>query len=334
MTRRRLSLGLSLGVSPRESFQRIVDVVRKAETYGFESVCFTDVPLSMKDCYIALAFCALNTASIKLGTGVTNPVTRHPSVIANVMSNLQELSNGRVFLGLGAGYSAVYHVGLEPASVRQLEEAITYIRTLCRGEEYVNGPLRIRLATARRPVPIFVAASQPRMLTLAGMVADGVILMGGADVEFTRWQIQHIKKGAEAAGRPFEDIVLDLWFAMSVSGDSRKAIDDVRPWVVAQAESFSKWRNLPEFLRPYVEDVLKAARAYDPLGHLSRHATHRAVVSDELVTKLAVTGDAPECLRRLNELAGLGIQKMTVALLPGGREERLRVIAEEIMPYV
>lgn len=327
-------LGLSLGVSPRESFWNTVQIVKTAEEYGFDSVCITDVPLSMKDCYIALALCAVNTSRIKLGTGVTNPVTREPATTANAISGIQELSRGRALLGLGAGYSAVYPVGLGPASVQHVEETITYIRTLCRGEEHVKNGLRVRLATAQGPVPIFVAASQPRMLRLAGRLADGVILMGGANVEFTRWQLDHVEQGAEEAGRRREDIVLDLWFALSMSEDRQKALDEVRPWVVSQADTFSRYKVLPDFLKPFREEIAAAGQAYERLHHLSRHARHKGVVSDELVRTLAVVGDAGECVKRLTELAALGIDRMTLALLSGGRQERLRFIAERLMPHL
>jgi 5,10-methylenetetrahydromethanopterin reductase len=334
MPRHGVSLGLSLGVSPRESFHNIVDVVQKAEDHGFDSVFFTDVPLAHKDCYIALALCALNTTRIRLGTGVTNPVTREPATTANAITGIHELSRGRAILGLGAGYSAVYPVGLGPAPVRQVEETIRYIRALCRGEEYMKNGLRIRLATAQGPVPILVAASQPKMLRLAGKLADGVILMGGANAEFTRWQLEHVRQGAEEAGRPFAEVFLDLWFALSVARDREAAMDEVRPWVVSQADTFSRYAALPSFLEPFRDEIVRAGRAYERLDHLSRHAKHKDVVSDTLVTTLAVVGTPADCVARLRELAALGIHRMTLALPGGGRRERLRVLAEEVMPHL
>jgi len=334
MTKQGVSLGLSLGVSPRESFWNTVEVVKLAEAHGFEGVFITDVPLSMKDCYVALALCAVNTSRILLGTGVTNPLTREPATTASAISAIQELSRGRAILGLGTGYSAVFPVGLPMATIRQVEETIHYVRTLCQGKEYQKNGLPVRLATAQGPVPIYLAASQPRMLQLAGRLADGVILMGGADVEFTRWQLEHVREGARQAGRPFEEVVLDLWFAMSMGSDPEKALDEVRPWAVSQADTFSKYKQLPEFLEPFRDEISRAGRAYERLDHLSRHAKHKGVISDGLVRKLAVVGDAPECVRRLNELAALGVHRMTLALLSGGRQERLRLIGEQIMPHL
>lgn len=334
MAKRRISLGLSLGVSPRESFWNTVEVVKKAEGYGFESVAVTDVPLSMKDCYVALALCAANTSRIFLATGVTNPVTREPATTASAISAVHELSGGRAILGLGAGYSAVYPVGLQPATVKQVEETIAYVRALCEGKEYVKGDHRVRLATARGRVPIYVAASQPKMLELAGRAADGVILMGGANVQFTAWQLEHVRRGAAAAGRGPDDLVVDLWFALSVAEDPEVALDEVRPWAVSQADTFSKYKALPEFLEPFRDEIAQAGQAYERLEHLSRHARHKGIISDELVRTLAVVGDPKECIRRLRELGDIGVDRMTLALLSGGRRERMRIIAETIMPHL
>jgi len=332
--RRGVSFGISLGVSPRESFWHTVDVVKSAETYGFERVYITDVPLSMKDCYVALALCAVNTSKILLGTGVTNPLTREAATTASAISAIHELSRGRAILGLGSGYSAVLPVGLPMATVDQVEEVMTYIRTICEGKAYIKNGLTVRLATAQGAMPIYLAASQPRMLRLAGRLADGVILMGGADPEFAKWQLEHIRAGATKAGRAFEDIVIDLWFALSMAPDSEKALDEVRPWAVSQADTFSKYKVLPEFLAPFREDIVRAGQGYERLDHLSRHARHKGLISDELVRKLAIVGDVEECVRRLAELTALGIRRMTLALVPGGRQERLRIIATQLMPQL
>src|SRR5262245_12276706 len=113
----------------------------------------------MKDCFVGLALCALNTTRIRLGPGVLNPVTRHPAVLANAMSAIQEVSEGRALLGLGGGHTAVYSLGLRPAPIAQLGESIRLMRALLAGEEYSA----MRLTVTQGPVPIYVAANQPRM---------------------------------------------------------------------------------------------------------------------------------------------------------------------------
>jgi alkanesulfonate monooxygenase SsuD/methylene tetrahydromethanopterin reductase-like flavin-dependent oxidoreductase (luciferase family) len=166
---------------------------------------------------------------------------------------------------------------------------------------------------------------------MAGRVADGVILMGGASAEFTAWQIAHVKQGAEEAGRRLEDIKLDLWATIGVADDREQAIEEVRHWVASQAETFSHWRELPEFLLPFERDLERAAKAYNRLEHMSRHADHREAVSPELVSYLALVGSSEECLERIRELAKLGLASVTLAFRAGGRMERMEMLQEGII---
>ena len=327
-----MKIGLSLGISPREPITHTVEVVQEAEALGFDSVWLADVQLSMKDCFSALTLCAVHTSTIELATGVTNPVTRHPTTIANAFTALQELSEGRAIIGIGTGWTAVFSIGLRPSTIAQLEADILAIRSLCAGEEVSGeGDAVYRLVTAKGPIPIFVAANQPHMLRLAGRVADGAILMGGANTEFTAWQIDHVRQGAEEAGRRLEDIKLHLWAAIAVSDDREEAIDDVRHWVASQAETFSQWKKLPDFLKPFGLEFEHASQSYDRLEHMSRHAGHRDAVSPELVDYLALVGPADRCLERIRELGALGLDGVTLAFRAGGRSKRMRALHEGII---
>jgi 5,10-methylenetetrahydromethanopterin reductase len=189
----------------------------------------------------------------------------------------------------------------------------------------------INVATGGTRVPIFIAASQPRMLSLAGEVADGVILMGAAQPELTRWQLAHVAEGAATVGRTLDDLMIDLWFAISISDDRKKALDDVRPWAASQARWFAKWKDLPSSLQPFTADFWRAAEAYDFARHLSR-AGEPEPVSDTFVNWIAVSGSAEECADKIRPLIDLKIDRLTFALLPGGREARLRQYGEDLIP--
>lgn len=332
-----MKVGLSLGISPREPISHTVEVVQGAEELGFDSVWIADVQLSMKDCYSALTLCAVNTSTILLGTGVTNPVTRHPTTIANAFTALREISGDRAVIGIGTGWTAVFSIGLRPALIKHLEKAIVDIRKLCSGEE-VEGPdgRPYHLVTAQGRIPIYVAANQPRVLRMCGRVADGVILMGGANAEFTSWQIDHVRQGAEEVGRNFDEIDLHLWAAIGMSDDRDQAIDDVAHWVASQAETFSQWRELPGFLLPFEKDFERASKAYDRLEHMSQHASHKDVVSSEFANFVAIVGSAEECLERILMLEKLGLHGVTLAFRAGagGRRARMEALQEGIIRHL
>jgi len=327
-----MHIGLSLGISSREPILHNVEVVKSAEALDFDSVWIADVQLSMKDCFSALALCAINTSKIKLSTGVVNPITRHPSIIANSFTALNELSNGRALIGIGVGWTGVFPIGLKPATIKQMEESVIAIRNLCSGEEVPGGERGpYRMVTGQGPIPIYIAANQQRMLRMSGRVADGVILMGGANEEFTRWQIDLVREGAEQVGRSMDDIKFHLWTNISLSADRDKAREDVSHWVTSQAETFSKWRKLPDFLEPFKSDFESASKAYDRLEHMSQHAKHKTAVSGELIDYLALVGTAEECLERIRNLSKLGLDGVTLSFRAGGRQERMEEIHEGII---
>ena len=327
----KVELGISLGVSPRDTFDNMIGLVKSAEDFGFDSAWLIDIPTS-KDCFISMALAAINTKQIKLGSGVINPITRHPAVSGRGLAAIQELSEGRCLVGLGTGHTDVHMLGRKPAKIKEVEEAISLLHKLFRGEQITNYGMNMQLNVDYDPIPIFLAANQPNMLRLAGKLCDGVILMGGANVEFIKWQIAHVREGAENAGRSIDDVEIDLWFPMSISDNKEEALADIRPWVASQAETFSYWKDLPEFLEPYRDECARIRAAYDRTHHVSRHAAHKELVSDDLANYLAVAGSAQECVERIEEIASLGVHGITTALLPGGRKERLRTMSEKIIP--
>jgi len=332
-----MKVGMSLGISPREPISHTVQVVQNAERLGFDSAWIADVQLSMKDCYVALALCAANTSTIKLSTGVTNPVTRHPTTIANGFTALNEVSNGRAIIGIGTGWTGVYSIGLKPAKIAYLEESIRTMNTLCEGGEVagVDGK-PYRMTTAAGKIPVFVAANQPRILQMCGRVADGVIMMGGANVEFTKWQMDHVRRGAEEVGRDINEIKFDLWANIGISDDRDQARDDVSHWVASQAETFHKWKYLPDFLVPFKEDFRRASESYNRLEHMSSHAGHKSVVSLEFTDFVALVGSAEECLERIRTLEELGLNGITLAFRAGagGRAARMEEISRDIIQHL
>ena len=332
-----MKVGISLGISPREPILHTVEVVQNAEKLGFDSAWIADVQLSMKDCYIALALCAVKTSSIMLSTGVTNPVTRHPTTLANGFTALNEVSNGRAIIGLGSGWTGVFSIGLKPASIGYLEESINTINTLCSGGEVKGADGKpYRLVTASGKIPIYVAANQPRILAMCGRVADGVILMGGANAEFIKWQMDHVRSGAAEVGRDFSEIKFDLWTSIGISDDRDQARDDVSHWAASQAETFHQWKHLPDFLEPFKQDFQRASDSYNRLEHMSSHAGHKRSVSPEFIDFVALVGTAGECLQRIRELATLGLDGVTLAFRAGagGRQARMEEIHDGIIRHL
>lgn len=329
---RQIGFGFMMGLSRREPIARFGEIARAAEELGFEAAWLADSQLYTKDVYAGLTLAAARTGTIRLGPGVTNPVTRHLTVTANALAALQEVSGGRALLGLGSGDAAVFPLGLRSARIAELREAVDRLRGLSTGRPVDLGGRALEVAAAPEPYPIYLAASQPRMLALAGAVADGVIVMGAADPALTAWQLERVAEGAAAAGRTLDALAVDLWFTISVRDDREQALRDVRPWALSQARWFSRWRELPEPLLPFAEEFRAASGAHEFARHLSREAAGEPSVSDAFVDWIGVAGDLDRCVRKIRPLLDLPIDRVTFALLPGGRLDRLERYGRELIP--
>lgn len=326
--------GISLGVSPREPLSRTADMARAVDELGFEALWYIDFQLGMKDVYAAMNLAALATQDVLIGAGVTNLVTRHPTVTANATAALDELSEGRAVLGIGAGWSAVLGAGGTPSKLGSLRAGIDEFRQLFSGEPCELYGTEVRLAAATRQIPVYLAVSQPAMLRLAGQTCDGAVVMGAADPEFCAWQLDFIHEGLAAAGRDRSELTIDLFVTMSTDDDRDAAIADVRAWATSQAATFHPWKSMPSAWEKYRPEFERAAGAYGLVDHLSLGAEHQHVVSDEFVTSVALAGDLDMCVDRLRRLWQLDIDRITFALLSGGRERRLRQLAESVIPAV
>lgn len=322
----RQELAVSLGVSPRQPLPAFARQLEELEAAGVARFWVIDSQLAMKDVYIALALAAERTRSAWLGTGVTNLLTRHPTVTATAIASLAELAPGRAALGLGAGDSAVYGIGRKPSRVAEVEAALGFFRTVLGGGEGEWEGARYRApVTVESRVPVYLAVSQPRMCNLAGRAADGAIVMGPSDPEYVARQVGWILDGVREAGRERSEVDICLMTTLA------EKVDDVRSWASTQARLLADFTELPAGLERFRPEIERAKSDYDFGEHLSVHADHRGAVGDELARALAVAGPPAESAARLRELLDTGADGLIFPLPGGGRVERLRFIREEVL---
>lgn len=179
----------------------------KSEELGFDAFWYADEKF-YRETYTGLAACALATSRIALGTGVTEPYTRHPALTALAIASLDELSGGRAVLGYGAGRVGFPQMGIamERPALR-LRESTQVIRRLWAGERFSFKGETITWNDAqlqfpaRAGIPIYLAADSPRTLSLAGEVADGVIVPHCASPAILKPKLEHVRQGAAKTGR-------------------------------------------------------------------------------------------------------------------------------------
>jgi len=217
------------GVDPPGEFRGMVEEI---ESLGFRHLWLTDSSLHARNCYAYLTLASVASSRLLLGTAVTNPATRHPAITAAAAATVDEISGGRLTLGIGAGDRPLLALGLRPSPLATVEAAIDAIRLLWRGEEVdrsagdfsmSSAHLRFR---ARPDIPVFVSASGPKTLELAGRAGDGVILLVGLFPEALDWAIAQVARGAEAAGRPRPHVAVFAYGA--IDEDEERALENAR----------------------------------------------------------------------------------------------------------
>ena len=169
-------------LKPDHTIERTLALTRQAEDAGFAYGWLFDSHVLWRDPYPLLTLMAGATERLRLGTCVTNPGTREPTVTASVLATLDEISGGRMDLGIGRGDSARRVLGKPPITLAHTEEAIRVIRALVAGEriEYEGTELHFPW-TAGWTLPVWVAGYGPMALAMTGRVADGIILqLGGS----------------------------------------------------------------------------------------------------------------------------------------------------------
>ena len=183
---------------------RLPDVaafIARCEDAGFDGVGIHDHPSSGRDAYLALALAAQATQRLRLFPATSSPVVRHPLVLASLAHSLEEIAPGRAFVSLWP--PASFRRAASAAARRRgvMREAISDLRRLLAGEEVAFGPTSTRLRNrSATPTPVYLLAAGPRMIELAGEVADGAFLMVGLHPASVRAARRHLEAGASGPG--------------------------------------------------------------------------------------------------------------------------------------
>ncbi len=323
-----------------------VALFRIAEDLGFSTGWMPDQTF-YRDPYVTLAACAQGTTRIRLGLGVTNPTTRHPVMTARAAATLAELSGGRFILGLGAGNRKelldLLDLPTDHAAAR-CREAAVIIRRLLAGErvDHHSPTLTIRGVALEMktppPAPVYLAARGPQILRAAGEVADGVIIGALVSEPGLRFALDHVRTGAERAGRTLHALEVVSWVTTIVTDQKAEAVERLRPTVAHIVGGAP-----PEVLRAIGLSAARIAAFKEAYADGGPQGA-APLVDPPLADALTIVGSPGEVAERVLALARAGVGHLTV-LMPGGRSgshafpdfdhrTNLRRIAEEVIPRV
>jgi len=325
-------------VLPDPPFSRWLELIQLAERHGFGYAWTYDSHVLWQESVPMLAVAARETSKIKLGHFVTNPATRDPTVLASAYATLQDLSDGRMAMGIGRGDSAVRYVGRKPMRVADFESACAMVRSFMNGDEVEWNDKQLQLKWVRPElprIPMWVAGYGPRALGVAGRVGDGVIIQL-ADPEIIQWIMDTARRAAEEAGRDPAQLTCIVGAPAHISGDLADAREQVR-WFPAMVSNHvmdlierygADGSAVPKALTDYVQ----ARKFYDYNEHSRVGAKHGEFVTDEICDRFCVLGTAEQAKAKLQELASVGVDQFNIYLMTHSQEETLQAFGDEIIP--
>jgi 5,10-methylenetetrahydromethanopterin reductase len=302
-------------------------MVEEIDALGYRHLWVTDSSLHARNPYAYLTLAARRSRTLLLGTAVTNPLTRHPGVTAAAAATLDDISGGRMILGIGAGDRPLIALGMKPASIDALRETIAAIRALWKGDRVSVEASTFRLEDAhvrfetRPDLPIYVAASGPRTLELAGAIADGVILLVGLFPDAVAWALEHVDRGAAAAGR--DRPVVAVFAYGRIAEDEDSALADARSiaaWFPQTAPVVCRLAGLPD-------DLVHDVRSRYAGGEFQEAAAAAELLPAAFVRKVALSGGGERTRAQIRDVLAAGADAVNVFPLGRERMETIRSFA-------
>jgi probable F420-dependent oxidoreductase len=320
-------------IKPDMAVERVIALTRQAEAAGFQYGWIFDSHILWLEPYPLLTLMAANTKNMRLGPCVTNPAVRDITVTSSLFATLNLISGGRMELGIGRGDSSRRVLGKKPVTSAHLEEAVKTFRDLTAGREIEYEGQPTRISWTNESPRVWIAGYGPKVLDLAGRIADGVILQF-ADPDLIQWCIGFVRKGAEAAGRDVSKIEIMSAAAVWVSDDLKLARSRVRwfPALVSNHVMDLISRYKPEELPPALTSYVKDRGGYDYQQHCEVDSSNSKFVTDDVVDRFCLVGTAEDHRKKLKALARAGVTQFNVYLMSGEEEDTLAIYQREILP--
>ncbi len=317
---------------PSDPVHKIAYYAKLAEDQGFSNVWITD-HFNNRDVYTTLAILAMNTNTIKLGTGVTNPYTRNVAITASSIGSINDISGGRAIMGIGPGDKATFDsMGISwDKPLTMTKETIAALREYFAGNKVSMDGEMVKIGGAKMAfktgdIPIYMGAQGPKMLELAGEVADGVLINASHPKDF-EVAMEKISAGAKKAGRSMDEIDVGAYTCFSVDKDAGKAIGAAKVVV-----AFIVAGSPDMVLERHGIDVESKKKIGEAISKGDFGALMGGLVTDDMMDAFSICGTPDECKQRINDLLDIGVTQIVVGSPIGpNKEKAIKLIGKEII---
>ncbi|HJT91787.1 MAG TPA: LLM class flavin-dependent oxidoreductase [Mycobacterium sp.] len=343
-----------------------------AEQHGFASAGFVDSPVICGDPFVAMALTAKSTSTMKLGTLLNIPSMRSATSTASALTSLNQIAPGRVFFGTGTGYTGRGAMGLPPMAASKVRDYMCEVKELMAGREVMHKhdgrETAVRMTDSDQirnnldnPVPAYMAADGPKALKTAGAHADGWIatlqpcsVMNDAPEVFER-SLGAVRAAAGEHGRNFDGAYTIWTTAVCIlepgeSAISPRALQHTGPIAMFAFHSYACNPEIAQFFPPHVcerldiyeREVLSRLDVSRERFYQAVHAGHlsylldgeAAVLTEQIVRDISLTGTADEVADRLGRMEAAGLKNVSLCIPPGVFRESVLSVEEQLMPLM
>ncbi|GAA4615951.1 TIGR03842 family LLM class F420-dependent oxidoreductase [Saccharopolyspora hordei] len=314
----------------------VVERMRRAEELGFSHGWTFDSCVLWQEPFVIHSQVLSATERLRVGTMVTNPVTRDWTVTASAFATLNDMFGPRTVCGIGRGDSAVRVTGGHPTTLANLEHAMQVIKDLAEGREVQLNGTAVRLPWVRDgQLPVWMGAYGPKALELVGRQADGFILQL-ADPYLTRWMVDHVRQAARDAGRDPESITVCVAAPAYVGDDLAHAREQCR-WFGGMvgnhvADLVARYGDSAEAVPSALTDYIKGRQGYDYSHHGRAGNRSTDFVPDEIVDRFCLLGPPEQHVAKLHELREAGVDQFAIYAMHDAIDATVDAYGERIVP--
>ncbi|MHB1710870.1 MAG: TIGR03842 family LLM class F420-dependent oxidoreductase [Acidimicrobiales bacterium] len=328
-----MDFGLVVQTNPPA--KRVVELAKLAEEAGFTHFWTFDSCVLWEEPFVIYSQILSTTDRIKVGTMVTNPLTRDWTVTASLFATLNEMFGPRTVCGIGRGDSAVRVTGGGPAKLSTLAECMQVIKDLAegRGTTLRGAPVKIPWVE-NGELGIWMGAYGPKALELAGRKADGLILQL-ADPFVVEWATKSAHESVRAANRRTEDFTVCVAAPAYVGDDLAHQRDQVR-WFGGMvgnhvADIVERYGSESSIVPVALTEYIKDRKGYDYSHHGKSGNPDTEFVPDEIIDRFCLLGPVEQHRDRLTELDRLGVDQFAIYLMHDDPEGTIEAYATEII---
>ena len=330
----------------RADLEKFAELIRIIDDCGVEMIGTYDTTFIGGDAYVRATLIAQVAKNALVGLHPTNPLTREPQIMAGFLASIDAMTEGRAFMDIASGDSAVYNIGMKAATRARIEDYVTCIRgLLANGEATYDGrPQRVRWheGTVKKNVPITFCAEGPKTLHLGGRIFNGVIAGTGVLPPVVSDTIARVRAGAESEGRNPDDV--DVWFTTrsSLDEDSERAVEAIHASVSSILNHSMRFglnnKNVPGQFRDKIQEYVDGYELYDHVLEAGRNPKRMSELglTDYALERYALAGDVGDWIERIGSLAEVGADKIWFSTERGDLDRQIhymRVFAEQIRPH-